>query len=216
MTKHHNLDHTGDHTSRDIPATAAEREPHHRDGFLLIATQMRTPQIFTPAALGAPDGAVCQSCTGRVSKDGHIWQNGSAERYCDPCARNLARETNAQVLAGISKWKASMVGGYDDDAVNTVLGSISEVSGLHLMCVWDYYDEYGPGGDSDFYVESDDGSLHYLAGDLYEWLSVPPDSEDAPEGPGDPTTWVGGPADIGPDDIALQDDQHNYALQDRQ
>ncbi|MEU6349983.1 hypothetical protein ABZ896_11715 [Streptomyces sp. NPDC047072] len=80
--------------------------------------------------------------------------------------------------------------GYSDDEVADVLGSVAEVTGVHVVCLWDYVDRYGCGGDSDWYVRAPNGSLHWLACDLFSWINY---GENAP---GDPSTWAGSPAGI--------------------
>lgn len=113
----------------------------------------------------------------------------------------------------IGDLRGSMADGYDAERVNRVLGRISEVSGLSVVCVWAYRDAVGVGGDSDFYIEID-GRLHHCAGDLWRWLNTPEDHPDAPTAPGPPASWVGAPSDLHEDQLGCDDGSLNYALRD--
>lgn len=138
-----------------------------------------------------------------------------------PCNRDLdsvattsrdARSLAAQYEA-IADLRGSMDDGYDDERVNRVLGRISEVSGLRIVCVWDYYDASGVGGNSDFYVNID-GQFHDCAGDLWRWLNGSTGDPDTPAVPGPPASWVGAPTDLRDDQLRYDDGGHNYAIQD--
>lgn len=116
----------------------------------------------------------------------------------------------------IADLRGSMAGGYDDDRVNRVLGAISDATGLDLVCVWDYYDDTGVGGDSQFYVQGQDGELRELAGDLWPWLNGDPADPETPATPGDPPTWLGERAAFTTADLAWDDGGwRNYAHEDR-
>lgn len=87
-------------------------------------------------------------------------------------------------FAAPDELRGCMDDGYTPDEVNSVLGQLSAMTGLRLVCIWDYYDEYGYGGNSEFYIEALDGkSLFKLAGNLWAWLSK---SVDDPRRPRDP------------------------------
>ncbi|MFE4663270.1 hypothetical protein ACFRFJ_42130 [Streptomyces hydrogenans] len=65
--------------------------------------------------------------------------------------------------------------GYGADDVRTVFGRISDAGGPCLVCVWDFPDAYGFGGNSEFYAEEDNGVLLELQQDAYWWLKrLPP------------------------------------------
>lgn len=113
----------------------------------------------------------------------------------------------------IADLRGSMVIDYDAERVNQVLGRISAVSGLRIVCVWDYHDAFGFGGDSDFFVDVD-GRFHYCAGDLCRWLNTPEYEPDAPDVPGAPSSWVGAPSEFHQGQFAYHDKGHNYALRD--
>ncbi|WP_280424786.1 hypothetical protein [Nocardia carnea] len=128
----------------------------------------------------------------------------------------------AKALADLDEFTAPdelrgcMDDGYTPEQVNSVLGQLSEMTGLRLVCIWDYYDEDGYGGNSGFYIEALDGhSLFDLVGDLWAWLNKNIDDPDAPTTPGDPRSWIGDevsgvdPTDLGGDGF------HNYANQHR-
>lgn len=112
--------------------------------------------------------------------------------------------------------RRSMHDGYDSDTVNSVLGRISALSGLRIVCIWDYVDAFGYAGHSEFYLEHANGeALHYLSGDLYRWLNAPTDDIDAPETPGEPATWIGAKVTEFSTTDLIGDDQHNYAFRNR-
>lgn len=108
--------------------------------------------------------------------------------------------------------RSRLVDGYDSDEIATVLGQISDASGVFIVCLWDYYDAYGYGGSSDFRVLSPHGQLYHLDGDLSAWLTEAPD--DAPAHPGRPASWIGG-IDIDITDVAGGDGRHNLARENR-
>ena len=107
-----------------------------------------------------------------------------------------------------------MAGGYWPEDVNRILGQISDASGIQLVCVWDIYDSCGTGGNSQFYVEEQDGQLRELAGDLWRWLNDDPGDPAAPASPGSPSTWPGEPADFTTADLEYDDGFCNYARRD--
>ncbi|MFF5097904.1 MULTISPECIES: hypothetical protein [Actinosynnema] len=125
----------------------------------------------------------------------------------------IVHSMDSQDAEEIADLRGSMVDGYDAERVNRVLGRISEVSGLPVVCVWAYRDAVGFGGDSGFYIEID-GRLHHCAGELWRWLNTPEDLPDAPTAPGPPSSWVGALSDLHEDRLAHDDGNHNYALRD--
>ncbi|GGO98346.1 hypothetical protein [Wenjunlia tyrosinilytica] len=98
--------------------------------------------------------------------------------------------------------------GYSADEVRSVFGRIAEEGGPYLVCVWDYADEYGFGGNSQFYAEGEDGGLFEVQPDLHLWLSG------QQETPGPLDTWVCAPV-AEPTEFPVSDDFHNYARVDR-
>ncbi|MGY3341140.1 hypothetical protein ACVW0K_007333 [Streptomyces filamentosus] len=95
--------------------------------------------------------------------------------------------------------------GYGADDVRTVFGRISDAGGPYLVCVWDFADDHGFGGNSEFYAEADNGVLLELQPDVYRWLAG--EQED----PGPLSAWTCAPV---PEltEFATSDDFHNYAL----
>ncbi|OBF67493.1 hypothetical protein A9X06_04890 [Mycobacterium sp. 852002-51759_SCH5129042] len=124
----------------------------------------------------------------------------------------LLAETRTSFTAP-PKLRGSLADGYTADEVNTVLGQVSDLAGVRVICLWDYFDgEFG--GQSSFYVEDDEAILE-LGGELWDWLTESPDSPDCPATPGNPAEWFGCAApDFRTSDIAYDDGLHNYALGD--
>ncbi|WP_328373047.1 hypothetical protein OG800_49570 (plasmid) [Streptomyces sp. NBC_00445] len=94
--------------------------------------------------------------------------------------------------------------GYSDEEVTAVLGPVAEATGVHVICLWDYVDRYGCGGDSDWYVMTPSGALHRLAGGLFSWINYG-------EGkPCDPATWIGNATGVTSSTLAAVD-PYNHA-----
>jgi len=123
---------------------------------------------------------------------------------------------SAQHHATLRDLRGSMADGYDHDQVNLILGRISAHSGLSLVCVWDCHDHVGFGGDSQFYVQADNGQLYELAGDLWTWLNGDTDDSDPAAAvlPGTPRTWTGHATAMTTSGLAYHDGAHNYARRD--
>lgn len=60
--------------------------------------------------------------------------------------------------------------GYTPDAVNQVLGPVSWANGQRLVVLWEYIDDYGPGGDSDLRAVGVDGRLRELHPEVLAFL----------------------------------------------
>lgn len=157
-----------------------------------------------------------------VSQQASSINNGGLEdqieflvQTCGPReARSLVEQYRDDPLKVIADLRGTMVDGYDDDDVNRVLGSISDASGLQLVCVWDVYDDCGVGGNSQFYLLEAGGRLRELAGDLWRWLNGDPDDPDTPASPGLPGSWAGELADFTTDHLPYDDGFRNYAQRD--
>ncbi len=130
------------------------------------------------------------------------------DRYADARLAALLA-TNGEELRGC------MRDGYTDDDVNAILGQLADTVGLNLVCVWDYVDTWGPGGNSDFFILAPNGQLHELIGELWRWLNDDPEDPQAPTHPGTPGTWVGPPDDRPDDACAWNDGRHNFAVENR-
>ncbi|WSM80960.1 hypothetical protein OIE78_35390 (plasmid) [Streptomyces cellulosae] len=118
-----------------------------------------------------------------------------------------------EVPGDLEDLRGCMVDGYDADDVNRVFDRLEEATGLSLVCVWEYFDSFGVGGNSQFFVALEDDRFHEVAGDLWQWLNGDPHSPSTPDAPGSPGTWVGARADIAAD-FEYEDGRHNCAIRD--
>ncbi|MFF4173648.1 hypothetical protein [Streptomyces sp. NPDC001744] len=98
--------------------------------------------------------------------------------------------------------------GYGADDVRSVFGRIADEGGPRLVCVWEYADDFGYGGNSVFYVEDQDGGLFEVSPDVRRWLTG------QQQEPGPLNTWTG-PRAYEPWEFPISDDFHNYARADR-
>lgn len=126
-------------------------------------------------------------------------------------ARALIEDCRPGPLDDVADLRGSMIDGYTSETVGSVLGRVSDASGVLLVCVWDYVDDYGVGGNSQFYVQDAEGRLRELVGDLWPWLNGDPDDPDTPGSPGAPESWIGDEAEITTDELHHTDGSHNYA-----
>ncbi|MEU3433082.1 hypothetical protein [Streptomyces sp. NPDC006863] len=94
--------------------------------------------------------------------------------------------------------------GYTPEGVRAVFDRIYRAGGPYLVCVWEYADAHGFGGNSQFYAESDGGDYFEIEPDVHLWLSGQMDL------PAPMSTWVCDPV-AGPTDFPVSDDFHNYA-----
>jgi hypothetical protein len=101
--------------------------------------------------------------------------------------------------------------GYDSDDINKVFETIQALTRVDLICVWDYFDDAGYGGDSQFYVVDGDATYE-LAGDLWPWLSA--GTDEAPNGPGSVASWKGGRTPFAYTELS-GDGSRNYAFESR-
>ncbi|MEU0110668.1 hypothetical protein ABZ313_35630 [Streptomyces sp. NPDC006251] len=161
------------------------------------------------------------SCTGcewttRDPLDAHMLQEAFDAHMTamQEEAHRLSRSGN-ELLGEIGDLRGCMDDGYDADDVNRVFDRIEEATGLSLVCVWEYFDSFGVGGNSQFYVSLGDDELHDLTGDLWEWLNGHPDSPSTPASPGAPRTWIGPKADVAAD-FEYDDGRHNCAIYDHE
>jgi hypothetical protein len=113
-------------------------------------------------------------------------------------------------LDRIADLRGCLADGYTSDEVEWVFGRLEEATGVRLLCLWDCYDAYGYGGDSQFYVEGTDSRLYELAGDLWAWLNGEPAAADTPNSPGEPSTWQGATA-VDVPEPSEHDDLYNRA-----
>lgn len=111
------------------------------------------------------------------------------------------------MTASLTNYERCFSDGYDEDDINDVLGRIQELTGTTIMCLWEFFDHLGYGGDSELFV-LDDGALYTLEGGLWPWMLD--GTSEAPNGPGTPVTWKGQPTGH----VAHEfhgDNQHNLA-----
>lgn len=104
-------------------------------------------------------------------------------------AAEAAGQDTPDVLAALAHLRGRFAWGYGSDEISTVFGAIHEEGGPILVCVWDYADAYGYGGDSRFYAEGEDGTHFEIQPDVHQWLSGQLDT------PGPVDTWVCAPVE---------------------
>lgn len=100
--------------------------------------------------------------------------------------------------------------GYTPDDVNRVFGPLSWEEGSRLVCLWDYIDYAGPGGDSEFYVAKN-GSFRHVDMKICAFLLMgDPEDGDLPlEGFADYATPPFSAHGL------VELDGHNFAREDR-
>lgn len=87
------------------------------------------------------------------------------------------------------RWHGAFADGYDENDIDAFAEAVCHARpGCELVCVWEYRDELGAGGDSELLFQSA-GTAHSLALPLWEWLQ----GERADE-PG-PDQWFGAEED---------------------
>lgn len=119
-----------------------------------------------------------------------------------------AGETAQDLRAELADLHGAFEHGYGADDIRCVFGRISDAGGLYLVCVWDFADDCGFGGNSVFYAEDEDGNLYEIQPDIHRWLAG------EQETPGPLATWVCAPV-LEPFEFAATDDRHNYARTER-
>lgn len=107
--------------------------------------------------------------------------------------------------------RGSCKDGYTPEKFQRIARSIEAATGTKLCCIWTYVDDWGYGGDSEFYVQEGD-RVFEVAGDLWPWLSAAQGDLDAPAGPGEPLSWKGPRSRIALDVLAT-DGSGNYAFE---
>ncbi|UZI33961.1 hypothetical protein [Streptomyces sp. VB1] len=94
--------------------------------------------------------------------------------------------------------------GYTPEGIRAVFDRIHRAGGPYLVCVWEYADAHGFGGNSQFYAENENGDHFEIEPDVHLWLSG------LTERPAPMHTWVHGPVTESTD-FPVTDDFHNYA-----
>ncbi|WP_336794408.1 hypothetical protein [Gordonia malaquae] len=104
--------------------------------------------------------------------------------------------------------------GYDDDLIGSVLQEINSGADVELICVWEYVDDCGYGGDSCLHIVKD-GVPHQIAEALHLFLFEAP-GDAARAGHGQPDSWYGPAApEINLAATTACDGRGNYAVHAR-
>ncbi|MGI6797699.1 hypothetical protein [Gordonia sihwensis] len=119
-------------------------------------------------------------------------------------------------LASIADHEGRFAEGYTDDMINTTFGELQAAAGVTLICIWEYFDAWGYGGSSDFYILVND-IPHELAGTLRSWLAYNPAAGEDRMPLSEPETWAGAAQPDYTNWADLPGDGwHNYALENRE
>ncbi|MET9324091.1 hypothetical protein ABZX75_28570 [Streptomyces sp. NPDC003038] len=129
----------------------------------------------------------------------------------DPAPRTEAanaEQAGPDLSAEIADLRGAFEHGYGATDIRNVFGRIYDAGGPYLVCVWEVADDYGFGGNAQFYAEDDACRLFELRPDVYRWLTG------QQENPGPIDTWIGAhrPELV---EFAATDDCHNYAQTER-
>ncbi|MBE1467451.1 DUF4314 domain-containing protein [Kibdelosporangium phytohabitans] len=113
----------------------------------------------------------------------------------------------------LDRVRASLLDGHNEDEVNVVFAQIEAGTGVRVVCVWQYGDDFGAAGDSQFYRAAANGRLFRVAAPLWDWLTAHPDVSVAlTEAPVD---WFAREAEtFAMIDLPYHDGQYNYAYRD--
>ena len=192
--------------------------PYYTDDPLMDGARSQHRMLSEPADDHARQlyAGSCSGCewTTRAPLDAHMLQEAFDEHMT-----TLQKETHRPVASAggipgdLEDLRGYMVDGYDADDVTRVFDRLEEATGLSLVCVWEYFDSAGVGGNSQFYVSLEDDRLHEVAGDLWEWLNGDPDCDSTPASPGASSSWIGSKADFAAD-FEYDDGRHNCAVRD--
>ncbi|MER8233129.1 hypothetical protein [Streptomyces sp. NPDC094049] len=119
-----------------------------------------------------------------------------------------AEQPGPDLLTDLADLHGSFEHGYSADDIRRVFGRIGDAGGPYLVCVWELADDYGFGGNSEFYAEDENGHLSEIQPDVYGWLTG------EQETPGPVDTWVCARV-TGLAEFAATDDRHNCAKTER-
>ncbi|NEE25425.1 hypothetical protein G3M53_08085 [Streptomyces sp. SID7982] len=111
------------------------------------------------------------------------------------------------LAAKITDLRGRLADGFSEYDVQEVFGYIEDKGGPVLACLWEYINQDGFGGTTQFLYEDPDGGFFQLSTAFTGWLS----GEKATPGPVE--SWLGEPADAF--EPAFTDHVYNYALDDR-
>ncbi|MER5356481.1 hypothetical protein ABT093_39950 [Kitasatospora sp. NPDC002551] len=160
-------------------------------------TQQLTEQLATLRERLAELGVATDAPRSRPS-------TGPAVSDDRPAPAHYADEALAPVVAN-GRLKGRFRDGYTEEQVNAVFAVLGAATGLRLVCVWEYRDSFGCGGNSQWFAEDSSGGLWDLAGDLDDWL-VGEQSH-----PGPAASWIGRTVVHRVQALAWSDGERNYA-----
>jgi hypothetical protein len=192
--------------------------PHYTHDPLMDEVQSQHRMLSEPADDDARQRYTgsCAGCewTTRAPLDAHMLQEAfNAHMTVLQQEAHRKAASAGEVPGAIGDLRGYMVDGYDSDDVNRVFDRLEEATGLTLVCVWEYFDSAGVGGNSQFYISLEDDRLHEVAGDLWEWLNGDPECGSTPVTPGAPAAWIGARADFAAG-FEYDDGRHNCAIRD--
>ncbi|MEW1639323.1 hypothetical protein AB0469_35375 [Streptomyces sp. NPDC093801] len=143
-----------------------------------------------------------------IAEHGGEHEDQEGEDAAPSAGGTAAGEAAQELGAELAELHGAFEHGYGADDIRRVFGRINDEGGPYLVCVWDIADDYGFGGNADFYAEDEECKLFELKPDVYRWLTGQQDS------PGPLDTWVGAhvPELV---EFAATDDRHNYARTER-
>ncbi|MCX4784058.1 MULTISPECIES: hypothetical protein [unclassified Streptomyces] len=155
----------------------------------------------TPRSGSRTTTATCRTTTRpRLTADG----TAEAASQSDAPHTGQAATDPDSLVRELADLRGRFEDGYTAEDVRAVFGRISDAGGPYLVCLWDYADEFGFGGNSEFFAEDDAGNFFEVTPDIHRWLSG------EQEVPGAVSTWVCSPV-TKPFTFAVSDDFHNYA-----
>ncbi|MEU2899669.1 hypothetical protein ABZ690_35185 [Streptomyces sp. NPDC006967] len=200
------------------------------DGHMLtlnVAPGGATAEVFLFPGLNAPDTEAWENedqwevwLTGGEFGDGSLYldvpvdavrdliiQHGGEHENQEP-EQTAPKDLDQELLAEMADLRGRFKDGYTPEDIRTVFYRIYDTTGIYLVCVWEYADQAGFGGNSQFYAEDQDGVFFEVQPDIHRWLSGQQDT------PGELNTWVCARV-TEPTDFPVSDDYHNYARADR-
>ncbi|WP_331718692.1 hypothetical protein [Streptomyces sp. NBC_00212] len=200
------------------------------DGHVLtlkVGPGAETAEVFLFPGLTAPDTEAWESedqwevwLTGGEFGDGSLYldvpveavralivQHGG-EHENQEAEQVAPKDLDQELLAEMADLRGRFEDGYTPEDIRTIFYRIYDTAGIYLVCVWDYADEYGFGGNSQFYAEDQDGVFFEVQPGIHRWLSGQQDT------PGELCTWVCARVTEATD-FPASDDFHNYARVDR-
>ncbi|MEU3497588.1 hypothetical protein ABZ747_29365 [Kitasatospora cineracea] len=189
-----------DRNSANFPAMDAE--PH----VLLYLYNEEDDEITVDRAPRPGDDWHMVACDG-AGKERTVYTVDGNEARC--CAAYVAEwvsspQSPLESVEALGDLRGSMQDGGTPENARKVFQRIHEAGGPYLVCVWEYVDKDGFGGQSHYFVKGEDGALYDIQNGVYQWL----DGERAMPVPMD--RWADElPAE--PFEIVASDNLHNCA-----